>query len=114
MGMMYTPGTLNIPKIPLPKVLYDTDEDKFDDGFVVEGQGVVKIACYDDVNDKNVPQYAKPLNQRCQCDNKGCRFGDAPLCQGPDYKGTISIIYSSIYVNLSRLWSRLSVDAGCL
>ena len=87
MGMMFTPGTLNIPKLPLPKVLYDTDEDKFDDGFVVEGQGAVKVACYDNVNSKGVAQYVKPLNQKCKCDNKGCRFGDAPLCQGEDYFG---------------------------
>ena len=48
MGMMLTPGTLNVPKLPLPSTLRDTEEDKYDDGFVLEGESIVKIACHDD------------------------------------------------------------------
>ena len=81
LGMMYTPGTLNIPKLPLPNVLYDHMEDKFDDGFVLEGQGVVKMRCHDK------SEYSKPYKQTCKCDQNGCHLGEADLCQGQNYKG---------------------------
>ena len=81
LGMMYTPGELNQPKIPIPSTINDHVEDKFDDGFVPVGQGIVKGKCHDDEG------YTKPYNQKCKCDNDGCRFSDNPLCQGDNYKG---------------------------
>ena len=81
LGMMYTPGKLNLPKMNVPHVIRDHEEDKFDDGFIPTGQTIVKAKCYND------DDYVKPYGQKCKCDNDGCRIGDAPLCQGVDYKG---------------------------
>jgi len=81
LGMMHTPGTLNVPNLKLPSTLKDHEEDKFDDGFVPVGEGVVKLKCHDQED------YVKPYKQKCKCDNDGCRLSDAPLCQGVDYKG---------------------------
>ena len=79
LGMMHTEK--NIPSLKLPHVLKDHIEDKYDDGFVPVGQGISKLKCHDQAS------YVKPYKQNCICDELGCRFKDAPLCYGSQYKG---------------------------
>lgn len=87
-GLWNTPGHLNPFHINVPSDVYmatvtkEGKYNKYDDGFVKLGLGVTFIKCHDDPGN-----HVQPYTQKCVCDEEfGCRLGDAPLCQGADYK----------------------------
>merc|ERR1711935_802670 len=92
MGMMFTspstsdtgiPNGVGVPNLWTPGQYNNSKEDRFDDGFVPVGQGVLKLKCHDWASDATM----KPTKQTCKCTDDGCRLGDAPTCHGVNYKG---------------------------
>ena len=81
LGMMYTRGRLNQPKLVIPKFAKDEIETKYNDGFIPVNMPVVKAKCYDH------DDFVRPFGQRCVCDDDGCRIGNMPLCYGENYNG---------------------------